>query len=240
MKMKGYISESGRLTGEERGRMFGLLSRHFEKTDYDVFHRDLAEKEWVILLRDQSGIIQGFSTMILLTGRIDDVPVKALFSGDTIVDKDHWGSPELATVWGRFALSLIDKYKGERLFWFLICQGYRTYRFLPLYFREFYPRHDRPFPLFEKKVRDSLAKSKFGEQFDPATGIIHMSGPQYRLRPGIAHITRQKMADPHIRFFSEMNPHHEEGDEMACIAPLSRENFRQVAYRVIFRKEAEP
>jgi len=237
--LKGYVCERSQLTEQDRFHMLDVFSRHFEKIENKVFMRDLDEKEWVILLRDEHGIIQGFSTMMILTDRVDDIPVKALFSGDTIVAKEHWGSPELARIWGRFVLSLIDRGKGERLFWFLICQGYRTYRFLPLYFREFYPGLDRPFPPFEKKVRDALARMKFGEQFDPATGIIHAHGLQYRLRHGIADITSQKMTDPHIGFFCMMNPRHAEGDELACIAPLTRENFLEVAYRIISWKDTD-
>jgi hypothetical protein len=53
------------------------------------------------------------------------------------------------------------------------------------------------------------------------------------LRSGVAEITEQRLRDPHVRFFAERNPGHASGDELCCIAPLTRENFTPAAYRVI-------
>src|SRR5205823_6261147 len=104
--------------------------------------------DWVIQLIDPvTDALCGFSTQALLdvdvAGRR---PVKALFSGDTIIDRGHWGVSALTRVWGRLALSLIDALPSTELYWFLISKGYKTYRFLPVFFREFYPRHDAPTP----------------------------------------------------------------------------------------------
>ena len=42
-------------------------------------------------------------------------------------------------VWGGLALSLIDERPGAELYWFLIAKGYKTYRFLPVFFRSSIP-----------------------------------------------------------------------------------------------------
>jgi hypothetical protein len=36
-----------------------------------------------------------------------------------------------------------------------------------------------------------------------------------------------------VRFFIERNPGHARGDELCCLAPLTRENFTRAAYRTI-------
>jgi hypothetical protein len=41
------------------------------------------------------------------------------------------------------------------------------------------------------------------------------------------------MNDRHVRFFVERNPGHERGDELCCLAPLTRDNFTRAAWRVI-------
>ena len=123
------------------------MDRHYEHVRRPAFDADLDEKQWVILLSDPAtDEIRGFSTQVVLHTEAEGRPIRALFSGDTIVDRAHWGDPTLAHVWGRLALSLIDAAAEEEFYWFLISKGYKTYRFLPLFFREFYPRHDAATP----------------------------------------------------------------------------------------------
>ena len=160
-------------------------------------------------------------------------PVQVLFSGDTIVDRQSWGDSALAHVWGRLALSLIDRHAGAELYWFLISKGYKTYRFLPLFFHEFYPRHDRPTPAWARTVLDALGRHKFPSAYDATSGVIRADGPKDRLRPGVAELTLERLRDPHVRFFAERNPGHARGDELCCLAPLTRANFTSAAYRVI-------
>ena len=46
-------------------------------------------------------------------------------------------------------------------------------------------------------------------------------------------MTSSRLRDPHVRYFAELNPGHARGDELCCIAPLTRENFTLAAQRVI-------
>src|SRR5689334_8795057 len=137
MKLKGLLLPTPAVTDAQREAMFALMDRYYENITPASFATDLAEKQWVILLLDpQSGEVCGFSTQVLLDAAIAGRPIKALFSGDTIVARDRWGDPALAHVWGRLALSLIDALPETDLYWFLISKGYKTYRFLPLFFGE--------------------------------------------------------------------------------------------------------
>ena len=136
-------------------------------------------------------------------------------------------------VWGRLALSVIDDFPGQPLYWFLISKGYKTYRFLPLFFREFFPRHDRSTPAEAQAIIDGLAESKWPHGYDPAAGLIRATSSKDRLRPGIADVTGARLCDPHVRYFLDRNPGYAQGDELCCLAPLSRENFTPAAWRVI-------
>ena len=49
----------------------------------------------------------------------------------------------------------------------------------------------------------------------------------------IVPLTRERLRDPHVRFFAERNPGHTRGDELCCLAPLTRAAFTSAAYRVI-------
>jgi hypothetical protein len=153
--------------------MFALFARHYEGVTSRMFEEDLSEKQWVIEVIDRAdGALRGFSTQCVLHVPIAGSVVRALFSGDTIIDRAHWGDAALSHVWGHLALSLIDAYPYEQVYWYLISKGYRTYRFLPVFFHEFYPRHDVPTPRTETEVLHALGRWKFGDSYDTAHGII--------------------------------------------------------------------
>jgi hypothetical protein len=115
----------------------------------------------------------------------------------------------------------------------LITKGYRTYRFLPVYFREFYPRYDVATPAWETTLMDALGKHKFGPAYDRVSRIVRATPASYRLRNGCDELTTERLADPHVRFFAARNPGHAAGDELCCLAPLREDNFSPVARRLI-------
>lgn len=239
MRLAGTVTTPQELSRDQRDRMFELMAAHFEGVSRRNFERDLDEKRWVVVLRDTlSGEIQGFSTMLILEAEVAGQPIKAVFSGDTIVHRDYWGETELASVWGGFVLSLVESHRDCRFYWFLISKGYRTYKFLPVYFQDFYPRHDAPTPAFEAELIRRLAEAKFPGRFDPESGVIRFEGPKDRLRPELAQVSAGRLNDPHIRFFHERNTGFADGDELACVASLSPENLKAIARRVVARATA--
>lgn len=241
MPLDGTVVSVDVLNGLDRDRMFALLADHFEGATRPAFLRDLGEKRWAIVLRTPATReIVGFSTQTLLSTTVAGRPVRALFSGDTIVDRRHWGDTELIRVWGEFALRLADRQPDVPLYWFLISMGYKTYRFLPVFFHEFYPRHDVPTPRREQEVLDALAGARYPDAYDPRSGVITPTNGRIRLRRGIADVDSHRLRDPHVRFFVRKNPRHGEGEELACIAPLCRENLKPRAHAIIGRRMTHP
>lgn len=163
--------------------------------------------------------------------------VRLVFSGDTIVDREHWGGTAMAIAWGRLVFHLIERYSDRPLYWYLISKGFRTYRFLPVYFREFFPRHDAAAPREIGAIIDAVARRKFGTRYDAARGIVRAAPDADRLRAEMGELSESRLSDPHLRFFVERNPGHVDGDELCCLAPLTRENFSPTAERLI-RSEA--
>ncbi|MHB9133226.1 MAG: hypothetical protein ACYDBB_19325 [Armatimonadota bacterium] len=232
MSLHGSIVATADLAPAERDRMFTLLQAYFSGTDREVFERDLLEKPWTICLHDpQTGLLHGFSTLCLMDELVDEIPVRAFFSGDTIIDRPYWGSMELERVWFRFLFSRIDAEPQYRWYWFLICKGYRTYRYLPVFFHRYYPSPEAT-PPFEQMVLDRLAHCRFGDQYDPATGIIRCQY-DYRLRPGIGDIAERELRDPRIAFFQQRNPGWVDGTELACLTELSYPNIKRMGLRIL-------
>jgi hypothetical protein len=234
MRLTAKLVDVVELTPLQREHMFTLMVEHYANVQRHVFEADLAEKRWVILVRDPStNRLCGFSSQTLLDAPVGGRPVRVLFSGDTIIHRKCWGDPALSHVWGQFALALIDAHRGEELYWFLISQGYKTYRFLTVFFHEFYPRHDTSTPDWARGIVDALARGRYPKEYDAAAGVIRASAMQYQLRTGLADVTPERLRDVHVRFFHARNPGHVHGDELCCLAPLTRENFTRAAYRVI-------
>lgn len=212
------------LTRRDRDAMFALYTRYFATGDRLTFDRDLAEKEWVILLRDGGGTdanIEGFSTLM----RMHVGEATIFFSGDTIVDRARWGSYDLPRLWGRHVFA----HAGENAYWFLISSGYRTYRYLPLFFRDFYPR-DRSM----KPLLDRVAAAKFADTYDARTGVVRLASPA-PLRDGVSD-PASRMHDPHVRFFVEANPGHADGDELACLVRIAADNLTPAGLRMLGRR----
>jgi hypothetical protein len=235
MKLLGRLVPVAEVTQLQREQMFALMTRYYENVRRDAFDADLAEKLWVIQLIDPSTReLCGFSTQTILEATVQGRPLQALFSGDTIIAQEHWGDQALAHVWGQLALSLIDALPPDRdLFWFLLSKGYKTYRFLPVFFHVFYPAPgEETSPRF-KTIIDAFARHKYPHAYDAERGVVRAGPGKDRLRAGVADITSERLKDPLVRFFVQRNPQHEHGEELCCLAPLSRANFTAAAYRVI-------
>jgi hypothetical protein len=77
-RLAGSVVARGVVSSAERREMYRLLEIYFAGTSLGQFEADLAEKELVFLLRDSvTGQIQGFSTSMRLSARIDDEDIVA-------------------------------------------------------------------------------------------------------------------------------------------------------------------
>jgi hypothetical protein len=235
--LAGSVVTRGSLTAAERNQMYGLLATYFVDTERARFETDLAEKEAVVLLRDvKTGEIQGFSTFMRIEIQIDKSEVVAFFSGDTIVARKYWGETILSRLWSRTVFAEADLIQAERpstrVYWFLICSGYKTFRFLPVFFREFYPNPAGSTPPGMQQILNTLGKTKFGDQYDSASGVVRLHSAA-RLRSGVADVTEQRMRERVVAFFASKNPGHAEGDELACITEISRLNLTRAGERMV-------
>lgn len=236
-RLAGEIRPVSGLDPEEREQMFALLQRFFHGVTRPGFDRDLAEKEWAILLKDgPKGEIRGFSTLMSYDSEWARSPVRVLFSGDTIIHPDYWGETVLPRLWARLVFRLAAETPQTKTFWFLISSGYKTYRFLPVYFRKFHPSCDRPTPPAMKGLLDAVALRKFPEEYEPATGIVRLSAST-PLKKGVAEVTPARHRDPHVAFFLGANPEYGTGDELACLTEISPDNLTRAGRRMLGLKE---
>ena len=124
-------------------KLYQLFAAYYDKNvTLARFESDLAEKDFIVVLRDtESGEPRGFSTQQILRITVDGKPIRALFSGDTIIDPDYWGEQELVRGWCRVVGQLLAEESEVPLYWLLISKGHRTYLYLPVFYHEFWPRY---------------------------------------------------------------------------------------------------
>lgn len=210
--------------------MLRLMQVYYSNVSPVQFVRDLKEKDWVIIL-EEDGCICGFSTQMLFDHDVYGHWIKVIYSGDTVIDKSHWRSLALPVAWGRLVISIITEFPNHELYWLLTSKGYKTYRFLPVFFQEFYPSYMKEAPVFEKALLCSLGKRKFGNRFDPESCVIRASNGAQCLWPGVADITEARRNNKDIAFFEKTNPGYAKGDELVCIARCHEENINPFIMR---------
>jgi len=213
--------------------MYDIFARHYDCVSLPQFLLDLSEKDCALILRNPVGAVCGFSTQKVFRVSIEGMPVRAVFSGDTIVDRAYWGEQELALCWCRFVSAIYAEDPSVPLFWFLISKGYRTYLYLPLFFETFYPNCEAPTPTFEQQVLDTLAGTKFRDYYDSETGIIEFPFSQGQLKPQLAEVPARRLRDPNVQFFLRRNPLFAHGHELACLAKISPSNMKRFSGRIM-------
>lgn len=240
--MKTQLIPTQRLLPFERDRMYALLNTHFEGVRREVFDADLNQKNWVILIKDEaSDQLKGFSTLLIYETQLEGETFSVVYSGDTIMDPSAWSSSALSRAWISAVKQLGSQSRGGKLYWLLISSGYRTYRFLPVFWKEFYPRYDAPTPPTTQALIDFLARNQFGQYYDQQAGIVRFPYP-HALREGLRGIPSERLKDSHIAFFEHRNPGHLQGDELVCLAEISEENLTKAGRRMWFADafEREP
>ncbi|MBK6455888.1 MAG: hypothetical protein IPF87_07395 [Gemmatimonadetes bacterium] len=212
-------------------RAVSLLDRHFEGVSAAQFDQDLDEKDWVLRIRRDGGLV-GFTTLQLYRAQHAGRGINVIYSGDTIMAPEAWGSPVLARGWIALVRALQASRPGEPWYWLLLSSGFRTYRFLPVFWREFWPRHDAEPPAEVQSLLAALALDRFGAAYDAGAGVVRFAHPQ-RLRGTLAAVPVGRDDDPHVRFFLARNAGHASGDELVCLTELSDDNLTAAGVRMV-------
>lgn len=220
----------GFLTGDECDEMFALMDGHYDAVTREAFDADLGRKNEVILLHDGGGKIRGFTTIAWNPcGEMEEGDV--IFSGDTVIDRECWGTQELVKGFCRRAGEL-QRFYGRKLYWFLISKGHRTYRYLPLFAKRFHPHPELEEPLLER-LAGEIAGKMFGAAWMGEEGVIRFDGRAGHLREGL---DGQREGNPWVEFFLSKNPGYARGDELVCLTEMSEGNLLRSA-RAAFLEE---
>ena len=219
-------------SSRDRDEMWHLYRRFYAGTRRELFDSDLAQKDSLLLLRDAEQRIQGFSTIAIGVTEHEGKPIRYVFSGDTIVDRAHWGSQALAFSWLRFVGELKRERPELPLYWFLIVKGHRTFRYLPAFAREFWPHWERGTPAPVAALMSKLARARFADAYDDTRGVVRYPQSHGHLAEPFAEANDREAGREDVSFFLRRNSGYREGDELVCLCELSAENLRPLARRL--------
>lgn len=232
-KLVAQVSERHSLSDGDIASMYQLYSEFYAGTSEDMFLADLAEKTHVILLHHEMQLC-GFSTLCLWDAFVwkDNAEVcRVIFSGDTIIHHKYWGEQTLTLAFCHFAGQMKAQHVEVPLYWFLISKGYRTYRYLHLFSKSYYPSYRNDEHADLKTLLSAAARKKFGNAFNPASGLIQFPSSHGHLRSNLASVRDNLKSRPDVDYFLQRNPAYAQGDELACITHMHENNLRSIARR---------
>lgn len=216
-----------------RGDMAALYLSAYDASNALVFEQDLADKDEVLLLYCGAQLV-GFTTLKVYSHVWRGEPLQVLYSGDTVVERQHWGQQALSLAWVRHLGQIKRRNPAQRLVWFLLVKGHRTYRYLHVFAKDFYPGQDRPGDGLAE-LAACLAQARFPSEYNPATGIVEFTPSRGHLKDDIAEARPEELERPGVAYFLERNPGYRQGHELVCVCDVEESNMKPLTLR-LFRQ----
>jgi hypothetical protein len=214
-------------------QLVALYLNYYDSSSEEKVISDLKEKTEILLLFHEGQLV-GFTSSLVYSRQWRGKNIRIVYSGDTVVDRQHWGQQALAFAWITRMGELKSQEPDCPLYWFVIVKGHRTFKYLPTFGKSFHP-HWSEFRSDLKSLADVLAKEKFGDTYNEETGVVEFAESQGHLREEIAYPTEEEMTKESVRFFLKANPNYLRGHELVCLCELEEHNMKPLTKR-IFRK----
>jgi hypothetical protein len=230
-KLSASVIKPQEIPKAELKRMHQLFLQYYENHPYEIFQRDLFEKDDVILLKDEKTLeIQGFSTILKVKIQRGNKTYYGIYSGDTLVVNEHWGSPALGVMFLKYLWWQKIKNPFRPLYWFLISKGYKTYLLMANNFKVHFPRYEKITNNHHLDLMNSFYGKKFNDTYVSEKDLIIPKGETCHLKFDVAAIDEKLLALPRIHYFQKKNPNWQRGVELCCIAEMTL--FMPIKYSI--------
>lgn len=213
--------------------MASLYQEYFDGSSEVIFRQDLADKDEVILLYHQKQLV-GFTALKVFDFDWQGKLNRIVYSGDTIVAFNHWGQQRLAFAWIAHVGQIRRRNPTLPLYWFLLVKGHRTFKYLAVFAKSFFPHWDYQRDDL-KDLADQLALIRFGYNYDPASGLVRFPESRGHLKPEIADASPRELNKIATQFFFQKNPHYHLGHELVCLCELELANMKALVARVFYQ-----
>ncbi|MBC8210860.1 MAG: hypothetical protein H8E21_07305 [Gammaproteobacteria bacterium] len=231
---KTICKKISELSDENRVQIVDLYLRYYMGSASTKVEDDLNSKSEIILL-EYDGHVVGFTTLEFFEREWHSSSIKVVFSGDTIVDREHWGQQSLTFA----CISRMGVYKRQHpdipVYWFLIVKGHRTYKYMPVFVKSFFPHWSYESNRL-KELAEFLAIDKYGDYYNAETGVLEFPSSYGHLKDEYAHPGLNEKNKAAVRYFLEKNPNYLNGHELVCLCELDEANLKPLALRVFQKK----
>jgi hypothetical protein len=212
-------------------QMYQVFSQYYENTSWDVFLHDLSKKTGAFIMRNPSGRVVGFSTLLTCNVQAAGRTVRGVFSGDTIIERAYWGSRALQLEFFKFLIAEKARNPLKPIYWFLISKGFKTYLLLANNFFTYYPRHDGQDSHLGDIV-DAYCEQMYPAYYNRDKRILDFGNDYAPLKTDVADITdRMRQDNPKIRFFEDSNPEWRRGTELPCCGEVGWKDLLKFTLR---------
>jgi hypothetical protein len=222
-RVKSNVVLASDLTDQHQAQMYEVYAKYYDTTTFEIFKKDLSEKTHVIIFTHHGRII-GFATKFL-----KEIPELGkglfLFSGDTVMEQEYWGSKKLQKAFFWFTLRERLRRPFTPFYWMLISKGFKTYKMMRNNYPISYPQYKKPTPPEFQRRMDQFYAGKFGESYRPELGLIIFDFPSAAVKGDIAKPREKDLVNPDISYFLEKNPDYQKGVELACITEIRKRDF---------------
>lgn len=216
-----------------RKAMAALYLAVYEATNVLVFEQDLSNKDEVLLLYF-NGHLVGFTTLKVYSFRWRGSLIQVLYSGDTVVDRLHWGQHALSFAWVRHLGQIKRRHPEQRLVWFLLVKGHRTYRYLHVFARHFYPEKMQA-AADSADLAMHLAQEQFPNAYNATSGVVEFMPSRGQLKQELVEPRADELDRPGVDFFLRKNPGFRQGHELVCVCDVEESNMKPLTLR-LFRQ----
>jgi hypothetical protein len=230
------IVKATEISSETIRQMHDLFIEYYNNAHIENFINDLRKKDHIILVCESfRNRVVGFTTIKKIDSEFQGKKVSGIFSGDTIMYKEYWGSKAMHSAFFGYLIKEKLKNPSVSLYWFLISKGYKTYLLMANGFKRYYPSIDgeESDQKYLKALTKHFCDMSYPGKYNYETGILDFGDTYQNLKEDVAEITPElKKQYPKIDFFEEMNPGWRKGNELACIGELSFDQFAFYAMKL--------
>jgi hypothetical protein len=219
MDVRFFSKSVSELTDKNLGEMYFLFEKYYVDISYELFLHDLKEKTHVLFVRNVKNELVGFSTLFRKKNH-SIAKGTFLYSGDTVIRQDYWGTKYLQKAFFYFILRTKLASPFQPVYWMLISKGFKTYMMMKRNFISCWPRREGVTPVHLKEVQNAFYKMKFGSSYKKDLDLIVFEESKGTVKGDIASPSDEDKADMDIQFFLERNPKYSEGVELACLAEI--------------------
>lgn len=233
MRLDCKIVSPTELSQENISQMFILMEKNYIGINFESFCKDLDQKDSIFLFHNNHTIF-GFTGLKLLPFQFEDQEILIAYSGDTVLEESFRGSLSIPVNWGIYMLKLSENHPN--LYWLLTSKGFRTYRYLSVFFKEFIPMPNQSNE-FLVRLRMQVANKFFPNEYETKLGILNRGENCQTIRNIVADQNAMNGSkDPFVQFFKQSNPDFDKGKELVCLAHFHFSNINQYILRILMNK----